>query len=370
LLAYATVLDRGSRLQRYAALLPYLAVVLVWRAAYQALGYGAENSGLYADPARAPMAFIGAVLERLPVLALSQLALPWADFWELYPLTAPWLHHGVMVLAWVVLLAFVALLRPLWRDSAVMRFWSLGALVALIPVCASFPHDRLLLGGGIGAMALVAELLRRAFLARARARDRLVLGVLAGLHLLLAPLLLPLRAAVTDDFNRVLAVVDRSIPSTPDIADKCVVLVNPPIDPLAAYFPVYRQARGQPRPQQMLWLNTGVTELTITGVDASSLRVRAGAGFLSSKSQVMLRDPRRSPQRGETIELSFASIRVSESTADGRPLEILVRFREPLTSRRLLFLEWKPQGYVTFVLPAPGRSITVPAIDLLQTLFG
>lgn len=370
LLAYAVVLDRGPRLERYGSLLGYAAVVLIWRAVYQWLGYGADGSGLYVDPVRSPLAFVAATAERLPVLALGQLALPWADLWELYPLMVPWLRCAVGSAAGIVVCWFVVLLRPLWRESRSLRFWTLGALLALLPVCASFPHDRLLLGAGVGAMAVIAELLLRALRASDGIRSRLVLGVLGGIHLLLAPLLLPFRAGRIDDFNRVLDAGDRSIPSTPEIARKCVVLLNPPLDPFAAYLPVYRRARGEPRPRHLLWLNSGVTELSITGVDERTLRVRAKAGFLSSSSQLMLRDPRRSPRRGDTIELGAATIGVSESTLDGRPLEIIVRFHQPLHGERLVFLQWQAHGYVPFLPPAAGESVTVPALDLASALFG
>jgi hypothetical protein len=370
LVAYAVVLDEGSRLRRFASLLPYAAVILAWRVVYQVLEYGATGSGLYADPVRAPLSFLALMLERLPVLALSQVALPWADLWEVYPLTSPRLGWAVGVLAWVAILGFYWLLIPLIRESRLVRFWSVGAVLALIPVCASFPHDRLLLGAGVGVMALIAELLVRAFRTRDRTRSRLAIGVLVPLHLVLAPVLLPIRAGRNDDFNRLMDATHRTIPSDPEITRRRVVLVNPPLDPFAAYFPVYRQARGQPRPQHVLWLNTGVTELTITGVDATTLRVRAKDGFLSSSTQLMLRDPRRPPSRSEPIRLATATIHVDKITDDGRPLEIVVRFHEPLHSEGLLFFEWKAHGYVPFIPPSPGVSVRVAAVDFVSTLFG
>jgi hypothetical protein len=370
LTAHAVVFEQRSYLRRFLPLLPYAAVVVLWRGAYQLLGYGAVNSGLYVDPLRAPGAFLAAVVERLPVLALAQLAGPWADLWEVYPFTFPALRYAVGALACLVIAGFAALSYPHLKESRVARFFGLGALLALVPVCASFPHDRLLLGSGIGAMGLIAGVICHALRERGATRSRLALASLVPLHLLLAPVLLPLRAAGVNDFNRVLAAGDRSIPSSPDIAGKCVVLVNPPLDPFAAYLPVYRQARWQARPRHLLWLNSGVTELAITGAGSNSLRIRAKDGFLSSSTQLMLRDPKRRLKHGETIDLSTATIQVAASTEDGRPLEIVVHFREALRSERLLFLEWRQHGYVPFVPPREGESVTVPALDLVRTLFG
>jgi hypothetical protein len=370
LAAYAIALDRGCRVRRGLALLPYAGVTLVWGLCYHALGYGAKHSGLYADPLHAPLSFAGALLERLPVLALSQLALPWADFWEIYPLTFPWLVYAVGALAWTVLAGFAALVYPVWRSSRMVRFWGVGALFSLVPVCASFPHDRLLLGASVGAMPLLSELFCRTLRERGPTPRRIALGVLGVLHLFVAPVLLPIRAASVSEFNRILDAVDRTIPHGPEVAEQHVVLVNPPLDPVAAYFPVYRQARGEPRPRSLLWLNSGVTDLTLTGVDANTLRVRAKDGFLSSSTQWMLRDPHRPPRRSDTIRLSAATIQVSKTTADGRPLEVVVRFRAPLRSEHLVFFEWRAGGYVPFTPPPPGESVTVAALDFVSVLFG
>jgi hypothetical protein len=370
LVAYAAFLDRGSFLERYGSLGRYAAVVLGWRLLLDWLDYGVTGSGLYVDPLTSPLTFVRVASERLPVLLLAQLALPWADFWELYPLVAPALRGPVFVWALVVLAIFAALLRPLWREKAEVRFWAIGGLLAFLPMCATFPHDRLLLGGGIGAMALISELLRRAFVNPARARKWALLSALGGIHLVLAPVVLPLRSAHVADLNHVLNSADRSLPSSPDVARKSMVLLNPPLDPFAAYLPAYREAAGRVRPKHLLWLATGVTELTVTGVDSSSFRVRARDGFMSSSSQLMLRDPRHPPRLGETRELGAASIRVLSIMPDGRPREILVRFRQPLASPEFLWMQWQGHGYVPFEPPAVGVSVVVPAVDVAAALFG
>jgi hypothetical protein len=365
LAAYAVFLDRGSFRSRCGSLWRYAAVVLAWRVLLGWLGYGVSGSGLYVDPVASPLAFARVAIERLPVLLLAQLALPWSDFWELYPLTAPALRVATLGLALLVVAAFVSLLRPLWQRAEV-RFWALGGALALMPMCATFPHDRLLLGAGVGAMALVAELLGRAL----RLRQWPVLVALGGIHLALAPILLPLRAAHVADLNRALNAADDSIPSDPQVTRKSVVLLNPPLDPFAAYLPIYREAAGRSRPRALLWLATGVSELTVTGVDSHTIRLRARDGFLSSASQLMLRDPRRPPRLGETVELGAASIRVRTSMPDGRPREVEVRLRQPLLSDELVWMQWGGRGYAPFRLPESGESVVVPAVDIASALFG
>jgi hypothetical protein len=84
----------------------------------------------------------------------------------------------------------------------------------------------------------------------------------------------------------------------------------------------------------------------------------------------MLRDPRRPPGLGETIELGAASIRVTTSMPDGRPREIEVRLRQPLASDELVWMQWSEDGYAPFRLPAAGESVVVPAVDIARALFG
>lgn len=54
----------------------------------------------------------------------------------------------------VVILLFVVLLRPILRARPEARFFATGMLVAVIPICATVPHDRLLLYVGFGASCL------------------------------------------------------------------------------------------------------------------------------------------------------------------------------------------------------------------------
>lgn len=370
LVAYAVFLDRGRWTARLGALWPYAAVMVGWRAACAALGYGVSGSGLYVDPITAPLAFARATFERLPVLVLGELALPWADLWEVYPLAVPVLRPLVFLLALAVTAGFFAVAWPLLRESGRARFWALGSVLALLPTCATFPHDRLLLGAGIGAMAVVAELLLPVVVEFRGAWRRRAVYALGVVHIVLAALLSPIRASHVGDLSRPLKTAADTLAAVPDVARRSVVLVNPPIDPFAAYLPVYLEADGRPRPQRLLWLATGVSELTLTVIDERTVRVHAKDGFLSSSSQCLLRDPRRSPALGEHIELSLARIQVVRLTADRRPMEIDVEFREPIRSDELVWMQWDGAGYAPFAVPSQGASTVVPRVNVASALFG
>jgi hypothetical protein len=195
-------------------------------------------------------------------------------------------------------------------------------------------------------------------------------SMLVFFHLGMAPLLAPYRARAMNDVNRMLVRAFETIPSDERVLEKSVILINPPLDPFAGYFPMYREAARERRPKHLRWLATGVTDLRVDRVDAQTLRVRPGAGFLSSTSQMMLRSSSRPMHRGERIVLSDVTIEVSDSSPEGRPLEILVRFAVSLEDPSLEWLQWGTHGYVPFRLPPLGDHVIVPAVDMRQVLFG
>ena len=74
-------LEKGPWSRRFAALLPFGLVVVLWRVAYRIYGFGVNGTGLYVDPATEPIRFMKAVADRIPVVLNAQLASPPADLW-------------------------------------------------------------------------------------------------------------------------------------------------------------------------------------------------------------------------------------------------------------------------------------------------
>jgi hypothetical protein len=153
LLSYALFIDRGSLRKRLLAITPTAAVGVGWWLAYKALGYGASNSALYIDPGSDPLRFFGAVLERAPLLLMGQLGFPPSD---LSTLASHQVARGHWFFAVAGLTVLAALAWPLLRRERTARFWTLGMVLSLLPACATFPSDRLLVMSGLGGMALIS----------------------------------------------------------------------------------------------------------------------------------------------------------------------------------------------------------------------
>jgi hypothetical protein len=193
--------------------------------------------------------------------------------------------------------------------------------------------------------------------------------VLAAIHLGLSALLLPVRISGVDRVEDILAEADPTLSSTPATAQKTLVLLNPPLDPFAVFFPLYRASHGIQRPLHTRWLTTGVSDLELERLDASSLRITPRAGFLSNSSQWLLRDPRRPPRAGEQVKLEGVVFEVESLNQRGLPARVRVRFDRPLEDPSFEWKRWEGDGYVAFSPPRPGERLLVPAVDMLRALF-
>ncbi len=373
LLAYAIFLDRAPASERLRSLWPYAALVLLELGTHRVLGLGSFGSGAYHDPAREPIAFAAALVRNLPILLSAQLGIPVADltFWG-----APQLWLPLFALSLITLAALFAAALPIWRRDAHGRFWTLGMVLAAIPVAASLPGERLLLMVGVGASPLVASILFS--LAREAAPQApnmprplrgAIFAFLAVLHLVVAPLLLPVRARSMEVLGAAMDRADRSIPMTEAITQKTAVIVNAPFDVMASYIQVMRQSRRQPRPRHLYWLSTASSPLHVSRVGERTLRIRPRHGFIYTPPEQHYRGDFSAFSKGQVIRLSEMNVHINDRTADGRPAEADFTFSAPLDSGRYLFLSWVDGEYKPFNMPAQGQSVRLPAQDFFRIVF-
>jgi hypothetical protein len=367
LFAHALFVDSGPLARRLARLVPYAALSVAWLAAYKALGYGTSGGGMYLNPLDEPAAYLGATALRLPVLAAAQVGLGLADVWVALPPTARWVAYAG---ALVTLALFAAVLAPVWRRLPACRFWTLGAVLSLLPVCATYPMERLLVFAGVGGMAAVALVLadwREGGLALlARPRRLLATAVVVGLvllHVVLAPLLLPLRVLAVGFMAQMGDRLEASIPRDESVRARSLVILSSAAE--MTTFPPWmqRQVSGVPRPARMRVLASCFSKLSVSRPDATTLRVRPEKGFLDNEWLRMVRGPSRPFRPGDEVALSDLHVRVRDVTADGRPAEVDFTFGVPLEDPSLLWRRLKGGGtLIPWSPPAVGESQVLPSI--------
>ena len=367
LAAYAIVLDRGPR--RFVALLPHVAVAAAWFAVYRALGHGVDGTGSYTDPFTHPVVYAVQALQRVPILVHSALgALP-ADLWEVY-----FVRHG---LTWVMVaagLGFVAILiyafARLVRADRVARFWALGFVLSLGFVCGPHPTDRHLVVVSVAGAALIARFLaawaerrqRRQHGELVPARGATVLAVaFVAIHLVLAPILLPVRARLPGSLSRGLARIDALVPADPGLAQQDLVLVNVPFKYLCNFASVVRRSMGGVSPRRWRCLGVSADAVAVSRPDPTTLVLRPAEGYLSYFEDTNVRSRQVPFAVGDRVELPDFTIVIQRVTDDARPAEVAFHFAVPLEDSSLRWQVWRDGAYRPFEPPPVGGTLELPA---------
>jgi hypothetical protein len=376
LVAYAAFLDEGTWRQRVGRIVPYMLVVAGFGGIYAIGGYGARNSSMYIDPVGEPLRFATALASQLPTYLHALLGGPPSEAWNIYGLVSPTLPYVMWALAVLTLATFGWVARPiLLRNERENRFWLAGAVLAAIPICASMPNDRKLLFSSLGIVAVaprfIVAVVRGADTIYSMRRQRWLAKAFAvWMFVAFVPLSvlgLATHANDTRTTQRPFARADASLPADASIADKTLVLVNPPLEPLVSFTLYQRAARGALRPALTRTLGTSIArELRVERVDARTLRVSCEAGTLSRTSDMMMRSPARDLRPGARVDLPGVSVEVERVTSDGRPASTLFRFERGLDDPSIVWMQWGEDGFTTFTPPTVGAATTLPAVDLVK----
>lgn len=374
LFAYAVFIDRADVRRRFLSLTPFAALTLAWGFVYHHFAFGIDGIGAYIDPLRQPATFLAALFERAPILILGHFAEPPADPYgvDLYKL----LPYGEPIV-WSTAVAFLAamllIMAPLFRRNRVVYFWTTGMLLGLVPACAAFPSNRLLLLAGIGGTGIIAMFMGRWFdkadlpcsgwLWRSSTRALYVLFFIV--HLIVSPLML---FGSSVSFSTVLehAVVGPALalPYGDDIREKTVVIVNAPVALASTVYGLVRQERGLLLPRATYGLASGFLPLTLTRVDARSFDIECDHGLLVMGIDQLPRGRSKPMHVGQRIELPPMSVEVRAIVHGWQPSCARFTFRMPLDDPSLLFLQWKDGRFVPYKFPEIGRSGTLPRTGL------
>jgi len=373
LIAYAVIFDSSDTAGRIRSILPYLAVVVAWEATRRMLGYGIDAWPGHPDLIADLPAAISALVAHLPVLALAQLGLPIVEFHSLLPRWAAALHvlFGVAALA-----ATVYVLLPLLRTHRVARFFGAGALLSLVPLTLAPPSDRLLLLSGIGAMGLVAQFVaaivqtaRAGRLDSLRRRVLLLFSAWMVLHLILAPLLLPVRSLTPWLLQRASATAGATLPADTKVSEQQLVIVNAPDLLDSAFVLLGRAALGSgfPASARILAITDAPVSIQRDGADAVVVTAEIGL------PRVPTAPAQRPPQAASRPSLAVGDrVTVGGFVADIEaidalgPTKIRFRFDVPCDNESLRWVAWNGTEFEPFTVPEIGAKIVVGAAPALE----
>ncbi len=362
--------DRRWR-ERVQALLPYLLIVVVWRLFYNHAGYGAMGSGSYIDPGSSPSRFGLAVVLRLPALLLAELTGASAAIPQFFSLNGK-VAYALSATFAALLMAWVLHGMGLWRH-ALMRFYGMGTLLALVPICAIESNDRVLINAEIGMNGMLALLVYHLATKGRKASGvrqgivRALAMLIVGIHAVLFPIASTTGAWVTKTLTPVSYMQPLSLPDAATTPDVHMIVVNPPLPGLLYYYPTIRSYAGMHNPASIQALATGLNQdLSLTVLDEHTIRLRSGKAF----QEPLMRDLTTTPFKpGDTVRMGQVQVVVETINEQGAPTSARFRFERPLHDHSWAFYVWKDTTYAPLSLPEAGHTLYLPAVDMKKVMW-
>jgi hypothetical protein len=211
-------------------------------------------------------------------------------------------------------------------------------------------------------MAQIIALLRAQYLQPGPHLFKLRRGLFRSLillHVVMAPILLPMRAVSAVLLNGSIERANRAFPMTKAIADKTVVFVNAPMDIMVSYLRLMRAYEHQPGPAHSYWLSTASSALQLRRVAARTLRITPREGFIYLPAEQNYRTDFTGLSPGSKVQLSQMQATIMAIEPDGRPRTVDFAFTDSFDSGRILFMVWDDGAYKPFIMPAVGRTVTL-----------
>lgn len=340
-----------------------LLLMALYMSVYVVGDYGVRGSGVYIDPHTAPAEFL---LQAPGHLAALLAGLTWSApvvLWIAAPASRTvlvFLGCAGVGLWWAFARGLRSTLDPSTRAG--LGWLSLGALAALAPVASTFPLDRLLLAADVGAAGVLGALLDALLRARVSAtRPRRVLVfvavLLATLHLVLSPLLLPVLLWGQTQLAGATRTIAREA-EVPDPASPAIVLAAPDFD-VGMYLPWVRGLETDAWPSSYNVLAYVGEDVVLSRPHHDALELHLPKGLLHGFYARAFRRPADPiPDRVEIPGGPFDVTVLARS--EGSPTHVRFDFGAPLESIDVVFLHWQDGRLRRYTLPPVGGEATLP----------
>ncbi len=360
--AYELTRDDERLSARALALAPVTLLTATWALAYKLLGYGASGALMYIDPLAQPGDWLVAALSRGPVLVGALFPGLWAEVWNATP------PGGRPVLVAVSIGASALFFLGAWRVSRALepslrrrvRWLTLGSLLSVLPVTATFPSGRLLVVPSLGAAVAVVVAIQHAWRARGRSFGGVAAAaaaaVLVFLHVVLAlpqwaftGALMHFAGQKSDRMSRsVLAALGPA--RLPEL--RLITLWSDPLSALNAGARLALETGSAPKSWWLVSMAAGDHVFTRSGPAALEVELAAeDKRLLASEAERFLRAPPMPMPQSQ----SLPGMRVEVTEQDAMGIKRLrFTFDAPLEDPSLLFLHWNGRELERLTPPSVG----------------
>lgn len=334
------------------AMAPALVAYSLYLVAYKWGGFGSHGSSLYVDPGDEPLRFAALALrERLPMLLTGAFTPVPAEISFLL-LEAPRLLSPVV--GWAGAIVVLSLLLPLLREDRLSRTLFLAGSLAMIPMAATFPANRLLMVPGLFFAPVIVRLGLRAW---ARGR-RAFAWTIAAVHGPLAALSALAMAGVIAGAARLSEERILAAEYSGDPEARITILGS--ADFLSAtYLPMGRWFHRGELPAAV-WLASLVPgDLEARRIDRHTLELWAPApGFGATMWEGLFRD-RFDQKVGDRALRGELEATVTE-VERGQIRAVALRYALPLDDPKMSFLSWRDGRMARWEPPEVGACVVVP----------
>ncbi|MCP4896742.1 MAG: hypothetical protein GY906_07160 [bacterium] len=374
---------RGNLRQRAAALLPATLVFAGYVVLYRTLGYGSLGSGLYIDPVAESAAYLSSAMIRIPTLLGGALTGLISDLSIVMPDLAP-IQATVGVLAVGLIIGMLKLSWPRLDEKTrgAVLWLGVGSLLATLPVVATFPSDRLLLGPAIGLCAVLSIVIHQCWQRwRVRAGQEpgseisdstsqqslavkrparvawiLACAFLVLIHLVWAPFYsLVMQTGIIFQAKASEAIAG-SFEASPE---RDLVLLNAPDHVVAIYLPVIRDHLRLPMPKSWRVLSLAPYNVEISRTSANKLKYQVIDGeMMESIFEVLYRNPDHALRQGDVLHREMLSVEILEVGGHG-PTQIAFTFDRSLDDSTIDLMAWRDRELVKIAPPPIGTTIEI-----------
>jgi hypothetical protein len=181
------------------------------------------------------------------------------------------------------------------------------------------------------------------------------------IHLVIAPLALPVRSGLPSGPTKVVQALQVRTPLDESVTNQSLIIVNAPSAMHAHYVPIIQHIQGKPVPKHTHVLAPAVPAVSVRRLDANSLLVQPEEGFYTFLLDRLFRTPEHPFREGDRVELADMTVEIAALTPDNRAAAAIFRFKTPLEDASLRWLKYEHGDFVPFTPPAPGETTVLLA---------
>ena len=348
ILAWSIVYESTLR-SKIIAIMPFVALIIMWRILYMYGGYGTWGTGLYDDPASDFPGFILMLMQRLPLFILGLWAQIPTEINILLTSSSLWIvsAFGMLVMTYLYFL-----FRPLLSQDPRARFWALGMIFTLIPFSAALPMNRLLLFAGIGAFALLGLYLNT--------QINPTRHPLFWIH---GPLAILLSFGGVVGFKAFKDVGDlpvKTLPSDLSPHDHIIYLSGATLP--AGYTIIKPILDGSTYPARISVLSPLTRAKTLRRLDEHRLEISAQEPWFQLALETIFRSPRIAFGNKRIFQGSGFIATITEADENGAPKTVEFRFEKPLDDPHYRWTCFKDLTLKTCQIPKVGEHMNLPGL--------